>query len=205
MENINVENTVKNILPAIVTPTAISEFVREIADFKSLDDAVNYLNNTGMVARDVWLKTALTVHMLLTPLPRKDRKKAFDDLGGKLKYGYSALRSFRQAGEYLAEGKELVYASNCFSANDYLLHMRAIDKEANPTPTAVYTFGKKIGSVKFGKKPYNIFDVQVKKGKSTTYMLAITDLQDLTDISLPEGEIESTKEKCVKLDFYKVV
>lgn len=98
----------------------LGAFMKRVESIKTLDQAVDVLNDSALIGRELWIKTALVVNQVLTSIPKNKRAKAVDDLGGRLKYGKSQLNYFRQAGEKIKAGQKVAEAAQCNSVNEYL-------------------------------------------------------------------------------------
>lgn len=169
----------------LYTPKEISTFAKEIAEINTLSEAVEYINEAGLIGRDTWVKVALVCHKVLTPLTKGKRGEVYKEVQDRLHYSYAQVRNFRQAGEYLAQGKALNEASKCFSVNEYLSIFRNENKK--PVVNPDYIFDKKLFSYditnstrdkdghitkeKHSMTGYNVVEVKGDKRKTITVLV----------------------------------
>lgn len=105
---------------SVFNPSSLDDFFKSIENINDINDAVDILNNSAYIGRDLWIQTALIAFKVTANSTKKERSEKIKQLGDKLKYAKSQIYNFIDAGAKLINKEKIDSLDKCFSVNDYL-------------------------------------------------------------------------------------
>lgn len=188
---------------SVFNPSSLDDFFKSIENINDIDDAVDILNNSAYIGRDLWIQTALIAFKVTANSTKKERSEKIKQLGDRLRYAKSQIYNFIDAGGKLLDKENIDKLDKCYSVNDYLKICKPKKEDTNTIDLFVVSnvvknalvvndksFNLVVG-YKIPKKDYNDY-ISSKENKTHTSFL----MRRLVEYRLikTEFEIKTNKE-----------